>query len=178
MGGKLAVIRQPSTASSEAFGLFTDNQQPTTNNQLPSQPITGHFRQKGARRRLPDPEPSRTFGSSLRIQTEKPGVFNNPFSDQPGVGTSMPISNWIGIADGLQAISNLQSEISDLSILNPKSPIQDHINLEPHHSLVKELLGAHRKSFGFETDDEIPPNAGESADNCRRRTHSSSLGTS
>jgi hypothetical protein len=54
---------------------------------------------------------------------------------------------------------------------------QDHINLEPHHSLVKELLVAGHKSFGFEAGDEIPPNAGESADNCRRRTHSSSLGT-
>jgi len=75
------------------------------------QPITGHFRQKGARRYLPDLEPSRAFGSGLKIQTEKPGVFNNPFSDQPGVGTSMPISNWIGIADGLQAILNSSASI-------------------------------------------------------------------
>jgi len=110
-GYKLAVNCRPSIAIKEAFGFLTDNQQPTTHNQLIPQPITGHFRQKGARRYLSDLEPSRTFGPSLKIQTEKPGVFNNPFSDQPGVGTSMPISNWIGIADGLQAIPNLQSQI-------------------------------------------------------------------
>jgi hypothetical protein len=100
-------------------------QLPTLNFQLIAihQPITGHFRQKGARRYLPDLKPSRAFGPGLEIQTEKPGVFNNPFSDRPGVGTSMPISNWVGIADGLQAIPNLQSQ--NLKSCDSKSQISN-----------------------------------------------------
>ena len=71
------------------------------------------------------------------IQTEKPVVFNNHHC-QPLAWERL--GNWyLGRHRGCS-----------LAILQ--------INLEPHHSLVKELLVI------FWRDDEIPPNAGESAE--------------
>ena len=60
------------------------------------------------------------LGNAPLLQTEKPVAFKNHFFCTPGVGTS-GYSIWVGVAD------------VHLLLLS-------QINLEPHHSLVKELL--------------------------------------
>jgi len=101
---------------SPADELSLSHQQQTTNNEQPTlqihQSITGHFRQKGARRHLPDPVNPSSF-RDLGFQFDpdgKTGVFKNPFYQHPA-WVHPGAGQWVGVADGLQAIPNPKSQI-------------------------------------------------------------------
>jgi len=96
--------------SMKTFRVFTSNFQLSTSNSFKdSQPITGHFRQKGARRHLPDPVNSKSQICHLRCEIpirsrrKNQGCSITPFLS--GRAWERPCRQyWVGIADGLQAI--------------------------------------------------------------------------